>query len=101
MKFEDFQKSLEMDHPPEALSQELTALWLEAKGNWDTAHEIIQRLPGADASWVHAYLHRKEPDNGNASYWYHKAGKKRTAIPHHEEWKMISQSLLEKRKTLL
>ena len=31
-----------------------------------------QRSP--DGAWVHAYLHRKEGDAGNAGYWYTRAG---------------------------
>jgi hypothetical protein len=25
--------------------------------------------------WIHAYLHRKEPDIWNAKYWYRRCGK--------------------------
>ena len=53
----------------------LRALWQAAKGNWDTAHGIVQDDPSSDAAWVHAYLHRVEGDLGNARYWYNRARK--------------------------
>jgi hypothetical protein len=28
----------------------------------------------APSSWVHAYFHRKQGDQGNAVYWYGRAG---------------------------
>lgn len=53
----------------------LRALWCEAHGHWQRAHEIAQEVETRDGSWVHAYLHRREGDQGNASYWYQRAGK--------------------------
>ena len=53
----------------------LLALWWDAKGDWDKAHEVAQEVAGADGAWVHAYLHRKEGDLGNAAYWYRRAGR--------------------------
>ncbi len=53
----------------------LLALWWDAKGDWERAHEIAQDVSGADGAWVHAYLHRKEGDLGNAAYWYRRAGR--------------------------
>lgn len=38
----------------------LLALWWDAKGDWERAHEVAQDIAGADGAWVHAYLHRKE-----------------------------------------
>jgi hypothetical protein len=35
----------------------------DARGDWDGAHQIAQDVSGADAAWVHAYLHRKEGDS--------------------------------------
>ena len=52
----------------------LLALWWDDKGDWEKAHEIAQDVAGADGAWVHAYLHRKEGDVGNAAYWYRVAG---------------------------
>jgi hypothetical protein len=51
----------------------LMALWHDYHGNWDTAHEFVQDDPSAKAAWVHAYLHRREGDTGNAAYWYKRA----------------------------
>ncbi len=69
----EFQASLTGALPPAGLSPCLTALWHDAHGAWDTAHEIVQELDTAEAARVHAYLHRKEGDEGNARYWYRTA----------------------------
>lgn len=53
----------------------LRALWHDGNGNWQSAHEEAQAGDDRDSAWVHAYLHRKEGDPGNAAYWYHRAGK--------------------------
>jgi hypothetical protein len=53
----------------------LRALWLGLQGQWAEAHEIAQAEDSADAAWVHAWLHRIEGDEGNAAYWYRRAGK--------------------------
>ena len=53
----------------------LLALWWDARGDWKRAHEIAQDVSDADGAWVHAYLHRKEGDLGNAAYWYRRAGR--------------------------
>lgn len=45
------------------------------RGEWTQAHEIAQAGQGADAAWVHAWLHRIEGDESNAGYWYRRAGR--------------------------
>ena len=62
-------------NPSSLTSDHLRALWHDLHGDWDTAHRIVQQMPDTTAMWVHAYLHRKEPDISNAKYWYRKAGK--------------------------
>jgi hypothetical protein len=58
----------------------LLALWCEARGEWDRAHELAQAAADARAgAWVHAYLHRVEGDGGNAGYWYARAGRRAPA----------------------
>ncbi len=51
----------------------LKALELDIQGDWDGAHKIVQVLNSKAACRVHAYLHRKEGDLGNAAYWYARA----------------------------
>jgi hypothetical protein len=75
MTINSFTESLSTDSPPKNLSPELNALWYDAKGDWHAAHDLIDDMDGKDAAWVHAYLHRKEGDIGNAGYWYRRAGK--------------------------
>ncbi len=97
MDFDEFTASLKNDHPPQGISTALKALWIESSGDWDGAHKIVQDQNDADSAWVHAYLHRKEGDISNASYWYERAGRKGTAIPHGDEWREIAIALTEGR----
>ncbi|MCU0791824.1 MAG: hypothetical protein MUE42_02985 [Opitutaceae bacterium] len=65
-----------------ARGEALRALWLEARGRWDAAHVAAQRAGDEGdraGDWVHAYLHRVEGDEGNAAYWYARAGRKMPA----------------------
>jgi hypothetical protein len=61
--------------PDASLSDEAKALWQAKKGNWDAAHNIAQDVHTPLGSWIHALLHLIEGDQGNANYWFHKAGK--------------------------
>jgi len=81
---------------PDDISPLLQALLLESAGDWNSAHRIAQNEPSSDGSWVHAYLHRVEGDLGNASYWYHSAGRSVPEISLEEEWEYIAMALLEK-----
>ena len=60
---------------PSGLPTSLQALWHEARGDWECAHRLAQESASPAGDWVHAYLHRKEGDLGNAGYWYRRAGK--------------------------
>lgn len=94
LTFEKFKASLNASKPPSEISSELKALWYDAKGDWDKAHQIVQSLHTKNAAWVHAYLHRKEPDDWNASYWYSIAGKVKPNTKFDTEWEEISRDLL-------
>ena len=94
MNLEAFRISLAQDRPPGGLGPALQALWWEAKGDWDKAHECAQAKEDTPGCWVHAYLHRKEGDPGNAAYWYRRAGKSAATGSLAEEWQAIAQSLL-------
>jgi hypothetical protein len=56
-------------------TEHLRALWFDLHDDWAAAHQIVQALSDVNAMWIHAYLHRKEPDLSNARYWYRSAGK--------------------------
>jgi hypothetical protein len=89
-----FRASLSAPKPP-ALSPALRALWLDAQGNWDGAHDSAQADEGGAGDWVHAYLHRKEGDAGNAAYWYRRARKPVCRTSLDEEWTAIASELLK------
>ena len=80
--------------PPAGLTPPLQALWWTGKGGWDQAHKIVMREEGADAAWVHAYLHRVEGDLPNAGYWYRAAGKPVAKGALEAEWDAIAAALL-------
>ncbi|MDB6037499.1 MAG: hypothetical protein JWM99_1340 [Verrucomicrobiales bacterium] len=40
----------------------------------DEAHQIVQDLGNTEASLLHAIMHRREPDYGNAKYWFRRVG---------------------------
>jgi hypothetical protein len=96
MSFAQFQESVARDSlPPPSASPALQALWHDARGDWEQAHACAQADEGRDAAWVHAYLHRKEGDHGNASYWYRRAGRPVPATDWalNEEWSQITRKL--------
>jgi hypothetical protein len=99
MTFAEFREAIAAGGPaPTDLTAPLLALWHDAKDNWDAAHVASQADPGRDGAWVHAYLHRKEGDVGNAKYWYGRAG--RSLPPPNTsfaaEWADIAQHLLSR-----
>lgn len=94
MDFESFKTSVKADAPPARMSEALQALWWDAKGDWQKAHEHAQAQDDAVGAWVHAYLHRKEGDAYNAGYWYRRAGKPAATVSLDEEWTAIATALL-------
>ena len=94
MTLDEFRAALANARPPAGLAAPLEALWHEGKGDWDRAHRVVMDASGADAAWVHAYLHRKEGDLDNARYWYRKAKKSEAAGPLEDERDAIARALL-------
>jgi hypothetical protein len=94
MTLSEFKDSIQHSTPPGNLSILLQALWFDAKGKWDTAHQLAQEVETSEGSWIHAYLHRKEGDLGNASYWYHRAKQPVCNTSLSEEWEEIAAVLL-------
>lgn len=73
---QSFRESVTEKKPLQNASVYVQSLWHDAVGNWNEAHSLIQDLTDRNAAWIHAYLHRKEGDIGNADYWYSRAEKK-------------------------
>ncbi|MFN7116478.1 MAG: hypothetical protein ACK4TA_06730 [Saprospiraceae bacterium] len=91
MTLHDFKNNKDISKFPPLLQ----ALWHDAHGDWERAHDITQNIETPDGAWVHAYLHRKEGDQWNADYWYRRAGKTRPNRTLEEEWEMIVKALLK------
>lgn len=96
MTLDEFKQSLSEKFPPKQMSPLLKSLWYDGKNDWDEAHNIAQEIHSDDGSWVHAYLHRKEGDISNASYWYHHANKPVSRCSLEKEWEDIVKTFLEK-----
>jgi len=104
MTLAELQASLSQSAPPSGVSRLVEALWRDARGDWEQAHEIAQSIDDREGAWVHAYLHRKEGDLSNAGYWYARAGRQRpdaslpgVSLPDvslDDEWKEIAEALL-------
>ena len=90
----EFKEFLTDQQPPTDLSKNLIALWYDARGDWDKAHDIVQLTSGYDGDWIHGYLHRKEGDLSNASYWYSRIGRSRPDNSLEEEWEELASHLL-------
>ena len=96
MTLDEFKRALSSARPPADLPQALVALWQDATGNWDAAHKVAQDIDDEDSAWIHAYLHRKEGDAGNAAYWYRRAGKPVSKLALDVEWEEIATDLLQR-----
>ena len=67
----------------------IEALKLQAQGDWDGAHQLIQTANDELACLIHGYLHREEGDSSNAHYWYSRAGQDLPNNSLEEEFKRL------------
>ena len=96
MTVEEFERTVRASAPPQELPLVLAALWWDAKGDWEKAHECAQQQETADHAWVHSYLHRKQGDTDNALYWYGRAGRPAFEGRLDDEWREITEAPLDK-----
>lgn len=52
----------------------LSALWLRYDF-LNESHEISQQIETPSGSYWHGIMHRREPDYGNAKYWFRRVGR--------------------------
>jgi hypothetical protein len=93
MTLAEFKATLSSTTPP-AVPPLLVALWHDARGDWEQAHRVAQEIDDRHGAWVHAYLHRKEGDLGNAAYWYGRADQPAATDALDAEWARIAAALL-------
>jgi hypothetical protein len=94
MQASEFRSSVTREEPPSGLPAPLAALWWDAKGDWTKAHALVDELETIDGMAVHAYLHRKEGQSGNADYWYQRAGRRFHRSSLEAEWEALVEGLL-------
>lgn len=94
MKLKEFKESIAQTITPNELSVIGQALWHDAAGDWQRAHDLIDHLHDRQSAHIHAYLHRKEGDLWNADYWYAKAGKQRPNLSLEQEWEQLVKMYL-------
>lgn len=95
MNVSEFKLTLTAPEPPAELNPPLRALWFDKQQRWHDAHDQVQDGNDSSSAWVHAYLHRKEGDVGNAAYWYRLSGKKVCNLSLDEEWEELVDALLQ------
>jgi hypothetical protein len=78
---------------PRACSPEgaLAGLWLYLR-DFEACHHVAQDLATKEGSYWHGILHRQEPDDWNAGYWFRAAG----GHPIHEKLVQEAVTLAER-----
>lgn len=66
-----FCKANGIEENTRSLLQSAALLWHD---DLDGSHEISQGIQTVDGSFLHGIMHRREPDNSNAKYWFRRVG---------------------------
>jgi len=94
MNFDQFKEAVRSGQRPSGINLYLEAMYEDGIGDWESAHNIAQDISDKHGSLIHAYLHRREGDIGNANYWYHRAGQDLPNVSLDEEWESIVRHFL-------
>jgi len=70
-KLAEIFKNSELPRKHRELIRALILLWHD---HIEAAHGIAQEIDNADGAFIHGIVHRREPDYGNAKYWFRRAG---------------------------
>ena len=71
LTLEDLFRRTKLPSAPQPLIRSLLLLWHD---HLDAAHTLAQGIETADGSFVHAIMHRREPDAWNSKYWWRRVG---------------------------
>jgi hypothetical protein len=66
-----FFQSADVPTRAQPLLRSAALLWHD---HLDASHTISQGIETRGGSWLHGIMHRREPDYGNAKYWFRRVG---------------------------
>ena len=67
----DFFRANRIGSEVQPLLRSAALLWHD---HLDASHTISQSIETREGSWLHGIMHRREPDYGNAKYWFRRVG---------------------------
>lgn len=70
LKLDKLLKGKNISGDKQELIRAVVLLWHD---HLEAAHAIVQNSAGPDGALVHGIMHRREPDYGNAAYWFRRA----------------------------
>ena len=75
----ELHRQLAAFYSTEAVASSIQPLLTSAALLWhdhlDASHTLSQDIETREGSWLHGIMHRREPDYGNAKYWFKRVGR--------------------------